>query len=346
MYKLDAWDPYSKFVPWEVAMGNPTYIGVDVGKFQLSCSLPKLKPCEFANDRDGIQSLLELAATLAPAERLWFAMESTGGYSAFTAATLRELADVQVSIVPPACIQGFKLSRLSRTKTDRSDAVAIREFAEQRQPAPWFPPTAALKRLRSLHLAMEGLRGTRARLKCLREKLEAEHQPDQFVLDSLKRQLEFQQQELKLLEDEFEAVISSDPTLAQDSATMLSIPHVGPGLRNTILVLCYPQLKELSQRKLLAYCGMSPREQQSGQFKGQTRMSKTGDGRIRKNCYMAALGAVRSDGLMYDYFLRQKAANVNGKVILTGVMRKLLYLIQGVVKSGTVFDERIFLANA
>jgi transposase len=346
MYKLDAWDPYSKFVPWEVAMSNPVYIGIDVGKFQLHCSLPQLKPREFANDRDGIQSLLALAVTLAPAEQLWFVMESTGSYSSFTAATLRELAHVQVSIVPAACVNAFKQSGLARTKTDRSDAVAIRKFAEKQQPAPWFPPPAALRRLRSLHLAMENLRGTRARVKCLREKLAAEHQPDQFVLDSLKRQLEFQQQELKRLADEFEAVIGSDPTLATDAANMLSIPHVGPGLRNTILVLCYPQLKELSQRQLLAYCGMSPREHQSGQFKGQTRMSKTGDGRIRKNFYMAALGAVRSDGLMHDYFLRRKAAKDNGKVILSGVMRKLLNLIQGVVRSGTTFDAGIFQTTA
>jgi transposase len=327
-------------------MSKPFYIGVDVGKYKLSCSLPELKPQEFANDREGIQSLLKLAATRAPAAQLWFAMESTGGYSAFTAATLLELADVQVSIVPPACIQGFKQSGLVRTKTDRGDAVAIREFAEARQPAPWLPPAAALKRLRSLHLAMESLRGTGARLKCLREKLEAEHQPDQFALDSLKRQLEFQQQELKRLENEFESVINADPILAEDSTNMLSIPHVGPGLRNTILVLCYRQLKELSQRQLLAFCGMSPREHQSGQFKGQTRMSKTGDGRIRKNFYMAALGAVRSDGLLHDYFLRQKAAGVHGKVILIGVMRKLLYVIQGVVRSKTTFDMDIFLGNA
>jgi transposase len=143
-------------------MSNRTYIGVDVGKFQLSCSLPKLKPCEFANDRAGIQSLLKLANTLAPAEQLWFVMESTGSYSSFTATTLREVADVQVSIVPAACIRGFKQSGLSRTKTDRCDAVAIRKFAEQQQPAAWFPPPAALQRLRSLHLVMEGFADERA----------------------------------------------------------------------------------------------------------------------------------------------------------------------------------------
>lgn len=346
MYKLDAWDPYPKFVPWEVAMSNPVYIGIDVGKFQLSCSLPQLKPREFANDRDGIQSLLALAVTLAPAEQLWFVMESTGSYSSFTAATLRELANVQVSIVPAACIKAFKRSGLARTKTDRSDAVAIRQFAEKQQPAPWFPPAAALQRLRNIYLLMEGVRKTLVGLQCRAEKLNATHQPDQFALDSLARQMAAQREELQRLEDEFEAVVGADPTLAADSANMLSIPHVGPGLRNAILVLCYWQLKELSQRQLLAFCGLSPYENQSGQFKGQTRMSKTGDGRIRKIFYMAALGAVRSDGLMYEYFQRRKAAKVNGKVILSGVMRKLLYLIQGVVRSGTAFDTRAFLANA
>jgi len=328
-------------------MGNLTYIGIDIGKYQLSCSLPGQKVVDFSNDRQGIQSLLKLARSLAvPLEQLCFVMESTGGYSAFTAETLLELADVKVSIVPPACVSGFKKSFISRTKTDRTDAAAIRKFAESRQPAPWLPPGLAARRLRELQLLMDGIRNTIARQKCLCEKLECGHRPDQFALDSIERQLEAQQAEYELLEAEFEAVIAADATLAEDSANMLSIPHVGPGLRNAILVFCYQQLKHSAQRKLLSFCGLTPEENQSGQFKGHTTMSKAGEGRIRRVLYMAALGAVRPDGLMYDYFQRQKAKGKHGKTILVGVMRKLLYLIQGVVKSKNKFSEKKFLANA
>jgi transposase len=327
-------------------MGNLTYIGIDVGKRQLSCSLPGRKVVDFSNDRQGIQSLLKLAPSLAvPLAQLCFVMESTGGYSAFTAETLLELADVKVSIVPPACVIGFKKSYISRTKTDRSDAAAIRRFAESRHPAPWFPPGPGERRLRDLQLLMDGIRNTIARQKCLREKLQSACQPDEFALGSIQRQLDAQQAEYDLLNAEFEAVIAADLTLAEDSANMLSIPHVGPVLRTTIMVFCYQQLKQLSQRKLLAFCGLCPQENQSGQFKGHTTVSKAGDGRIRKMLYMAALGAVRSDGLMYDYFQRQKAKGKHGKTILVGVMRKLLYIIQGVVKSKTRFSEEKFLAS-
>jgi transposase len=328
-------------------MSNLTYIGIDVGKYQLSCSLPGRKVVDISNDRQGIQALLKMARTLAvPLEQLCFVMESTAGYSAFTAETLLELADVKVSIVPPACVIGFKKSGISRTKTDRSDAVAIRKFAESRHPAPWVPPGPSERRLRDLQLLMDGIRNTMARQKCLREKLECGHRPDQFVLDSIERQLDAQQAEYNLLEAEFEAVIAADTTLAEDSANMLSIPHVGPGLRNAIMVFCYQQLKYSAQRKLLSFCGLSPEENQSGQFKGHTKVSKAGEGRIRKILYMAALGAVRSDGLMYDYFQRYKAKGKHGKAILVSVMRKMLYLIQGVVKSKTEFSEEKFLANA
>ena len=328
-------------------MGNLTYIGIDVGKYQLSCSLPGCKVVDYSNDHKGIQSLLKRVRSLAvPHEQLCFVMESTGGYSAFTAETLLELADVKVSIVPPACVSGFKKSGISRTKTDRADAAAIRKFAESRHPAPWFPPGPGERRLRNLQLLMDGIRNTMARQKCLREKLLSAYQPDKFALDSIQRQLQAQQAEYDRLEVEVEAVIAADQTLAEDSANMLSIPHVGPVLRNAIMVFCYQHLKQLSQRKLLAFCGLSPQENQSGQFKGHTTVSKAGEGRIRRILYMAALGAVRSDGLMYDYFQRQKAEGKHGKVILVNVMRKLLYLIQGVVKSKTNFSEEKFLANA
>jgi len=319
-------------------MGNLIYVGLDIGKFQLSCSLPGRRVFDVTNDPAGIGELLRRAASLAPPERLCFVMESTSEYSSCTAETLLELAPVQAAIVPPACVNGFKRAGLVRTKNDQVDAVAIREFAQVKAPPPWLPPSAAQRRLRSLQLVMHSLRQAVTQQKCIREKLASARRPDGCALDSIDRVVAALEEEHAQLQWEFDAVVAADQALARDSAQMLSIPGVGPVVRNVLLAVCYQQLWELPQRKLLAYCGMSPREHQSGRHQGRTLMSKAGDARIRRVLYMAALVAVRKGGLLHEYFQRHRAMGKPGKVALVSVMRKLLYLIQGVVKSQKPFD--------
>jgi transposase len=327
-------------------MGNFTYIGIDVGKKLISCSLPGRKPFDLANDRDGIEALLRLAFTLAAPEQLCFAMESTGEYSSFTASTLLELAPTQASIVPPACIIGFKKAGLTRTKNDRVDAEAIREFAEKKQPPLWLPPTPAQRRLRSLHIVMDSLRRAVTQQKCVREKLTAAHEPDGYAVDCINRVIGSLEQEHARVQAEFDAVIAAEDEMMQDSANMLSIPGVGVVLRNVLLSVCYRQLRELSQRQLLAYCGLSPREHSSGQHKGRTLMSKTGDARIRRALYMAALASIRKGGLFHEYFQQHIQRGKKGKVALVCVMRRLLYIVQGVLKSNSIFDIERFRASA
>lgn len=327
-------------------MSNFTYVGIDIGKKQLSCSLPGRKPFDLANDHAGIRSLLGLASALAAPEQLCFVMEATGEYSNFTATTLLELASTQVSIVPPVCIAGFKQAGLTRTKNDRVDADAIREFAEKQQPALWLPPTAAQRRLRSLHLVLDSLRRAVTQQKCVLEKLNASHGPDRYAVACINRVIDSLEQEFARVQAEFDLVLAAEEELRRDSANMLSIPSVGPVLRNVLMSVCYRQLRELSQRRLLAYCGMSPREHASGQHKGRTLMSKTGDARIRRALYMAAMVSIRQGGLFHEYFQRQIQRGKKGKVALVCVMRRLLYTIQGVVKSNSSFDMQRFCASA
>lgn len=327
-------------------MSEYIYIGIDVGKYSSNCSAPGRKPLQFSNDRDGIADLLKQLAKIAAPQQLFFVMESTGGYSSVTALLLLAAAECQVAIVPPLCIRGFIQSKIRRTKNDKCDALAIRLFAEACHPAPWTPPSVVQRRLRDLQLMLTNVSGTLVRLKCLREKLALDPNVDEQAWDSLQRLLQHSETERQSLQASIETLIASDPELHEVSTNMQSIPGVGPGVRNVLLAVCYRQLLELPQRKLLAYCGLSPQEHQSGQAKGHTTMNKAGDARIRKLLYMVALHAVSSQGLLHSYFQRQKAAGRPGKTIMVGVMRKMLYLIQGVIKSGVPFDRQRFAASA
>jgi len=327
-------------------MDNPTYIGLDIGKYAVSCAVPGRRVRDFNNDRPGIRCLLQWCGLTSPPAKLFFVMEATGGYCLFTASTLLDLADTRVAIVPPVCIASFIKAGIKRTKTDRADAEAIRRFGEVHHPAPWFPRLKQQQRLRDLLLVFDAAKRTVVRLKCLKEKLATALQPDPFTLASLQRQLDSALAEQRLVAAEMDAVVSADEVLSTDSANMLSIPGVGPGVRNVLLALIGEQLHALSQRKLLAYCGLSPQENQSGKFKGRTMLNKAGDPRIRQILYMAALRAVSPRGILHDYFQRLKRGGKHGKSALVHVMRKLLYLIQALVKSGKPFDRAMYLNPA
>ena len=327
-------------------MDKPTYIGIDIGKFNNSCSAPGKRPKVFKNNAKGTAMLLHHCTQIAPASELFFVMEASGEYCNTCALTLLELADTRVAITPPACVLGFIKSRIKRIKNDNADAVAIREYAEVAQPSEWLPPTKEQQRLRDLQLVLAGVRKTIARKKCQLEKLESAKEFDRFAWDSLLRSIDNELAERKLLEKEIEKVIAADETMSQDSNNMLSVPGVGPGVRNVLMTSCYRQLRELSQRQMLAYSGMCPQQNQSGKSRGQTRMNKAGDPRIRKVMYMAALSAVAPNGILYDYFQRQKKNGKSGKSALVSVMRKLLYLIQAVVKSNTPFNLETYKISA
>ena len=327
-------------------MDKPTYIGIDIGKFNNSCSAPTKRPKMFKNNAKGTAMLLHHCTQIAPVNELFFVMEASGEYCNTCALTLLELADTRVAITPPACVLGFIKSKIKRIKNDNADAVAIREFAEVAHPSEWLPPTQEQQRLRDLQLVLAGVIKTISRKKCQLEKLDSAKEFDKFAWDSLLRSMANELAERKLLEKEIEAVIAADKVMSQDSTNMLSVPGIGPGVRNVLMTRCYRQLKELSQRKLLSYGGMCPQENQSGKSKGRTRMNKAGDPRIRKVMYMAALSAIKPGKFLHCYFQKQKEKGKSGKSAMVSVMRKLLYLVQAVVKSNTPFDIEVYLKSA
>jgi len=327
----------------EGMMSDYTYIGIDVAKNTLCCSIPDRKPFNISNNVKGIKSLVSRASAIDDPANLLFVMESTGGYSEFTADALDDLADAKSSIVPPARIVGFRQAEQINTKNDPTDAGIIRKFALKHNPQPWLQPTQAQRHLRRLNTQMENLTKAIAQQKCVREKLEFAYRPDEFAIASVDRVIRFLNEEIDRLQAEFDRTVADDEAMATDAANMLSIPGVGPKTCNMVLTLLYPHLREKSDRKLLKQCGMEHKDHQSGIHKGYTRMSKAGDGRVRRALILAARGTVRKGGIYHDYYQRQKASDKEGMVIMVNVMRKLLYLIKGVVRSGKPFDMQVIL---
>ena len=130
-----------------------------------------------------------------------------------------------------------------------------------------------------------------------------------------------------------------DPDLRKKKDLLASIPGIGKATIAAIL----SELDDLKRfkhvRELVAFIGLAPKEALSGSpIKGKPRLCKTGNARLRKALYMPALVSIRYNPLMIAFYQRLKEKGKNGKVIVCAVMRKLVHVIFGVLKSGKKYD--------
>lgn len=139
--------------------------------------------------------------------------------------------------------------------------------------------------------------------------------------------------------------IDHDPDLRQRRDLLDTIPGLGDATIPVLLAALGDVHRFENARSVAAFAGLSPKEHQSGKWKGHTRLSKTGDALLRKALYMPAIVAWRHNPLIRAFCERLKAQGKNGKLIVGAAMRKLLVLAYGVLKSGRPFDPNHGLAS-
>jgi transposase len=135
------------------------------------------------------------------------------------------------------------------------------------------------------------------------------------------------------------------PGLRKQRELLDPIPGLG-ATTSAVLLACLGDIQRFDNaNQVAAFTGLSPAERQSGKYKGQTRLSKTGDAFLRKALYLPAVVAGRHNPVVRAFCERLKAKDKAGKVIVGAAMRKLLTLAYGVLKSGQPFDPKWALAN-
>jgi len=123
----------------------------------------------------------------------------------------------------------------------------------------------------------------------------------------------------------------------------LVIIIVIPGIGKATIAVILAELDHLEKfshvRELVAFIGLAPRETLSGSsIKGKPRLCKVGHVRLRKALYMPALVSIQCNPVMMAFYNRLKAKGKNGKLIVCAIMRKLVHIIFGILKSGKKFD--------
>ena len=316
-------------------------LGIDVGKTNLELALRSeedtIARTTVPNDPEGRESLVDwLREQGASPEETCVCMEASGDFEKDIAHRLYE-EEYRVSVVNPRRIKGYASSQLKRTKTDSADAALIARFGRREDPRPWEPASAAKSRLQELTRARQALQKekTRAQNRLDEAEDEAVRKAHESLLDEISRQIED-------LEEEIEEHIEEDPELGDQCSLLETIP--GIGLQTAAIVageLGSPEQFE-SARQAAAYAGLVPRHRESGtSVRGAPRMSKVGNGRLRRAMYFPAMTALRFNSAVKAFGDRLKERGKETMVVIGAAMRKLLHICYGVLKSGRPFDPSL-----
>ncbi|NQT02407.1 MAG: IS110 family transposase [Planctomycetes bacterium] len=309
-------------------------LGIDIAKQRIEVALlveGKIKNRSFKNVPDGFESLA-LWLRKWGIERVAACMEATGNYGEDLAIYLHE-AGHKVSVVNPARIKGFAQSELIRTKTDKVDAGIIARFCLAMKPGSWTPPSHEIRSLRALVRRADSLIGMLTQEK---NRLGTGHES---VIPLIKGHIDYLDKEIEKVRGQIADLIDGDPNLRQKKDLLASIPGIGTATIPVILAELDKVEKFKNVRELVAFIGLAPKERLSGSsIKGKPRLCKTGNARLRKALYMPALVSIRYNPLIITFYNRLKEKGKNGKVIVCAIMRKLVHIIFGILKTGKKYD--------
>jgi transposase len=293
----------------------------------------KLKHKVFPNTEAGFEQL-SAWLTKHGVERMYACLEATGAYGEALALFLHSAGHV-VSVVNRAAIKAFAQSRLSRTKTDRVDAELIARFCTTQQPGAWKPPASEVRELQALVRRLAALQEMRT----MEANRLAAGITVEVVRASVKELIAHLDEQIKRTEKLIRAHIDNYPGLKEQRELLDSIPGIGATTAAALLAEV-PDIKQCrSARQVAAFAGLVPRKRQSGSsVRGRVRLSKIGNSRLRKALYFPAITALRCSP-----FFQQRAAGLRqrGKskmTVIGAMMRKLIHLAYGVLKTGKPFD--------
>lgn len=312
-------------------------LGIDVAKAKLDCALldahGKWRTKVVENTPAGFAVLSEWLAKHG-AQQVHACMEATGTYWEAVAEYLADAGHC-VSVVNPAQIKAYAGAALVRTKTDRVDARLIAQFCAAQRPAPWVAPAPALRQLRALVLRRDAL------LAMLTQEQNRLAVARTVVRPSIERHIEQLRQAIGEIEAAIRKGIDDDPDLKQQAALLGSIPGLGEKSIPVLLAYYGGPPRFANARQAAAFAGLDPRQHQSGSsIKAKPRLSKVGHTLLRKALYMPAMTALSRTAWGKAFKQRLSTAAKAPMVIIGAMMRKLVHVAYGVLKSGLPFDPR------
>lgn len=299
----------------------PLYIGVDVAKLTLAIQFPD-QLWSTTNNAEGHAAFLAKLQVLGAAHVV---CEATGGYERPLVLALHQAA-VALSVINPRQVRDFARARGRLAKTDSIDAGVLRDYGLRLQPVPDPRPAPGEEEFAELVRARQELV---ALITDEINRREHTRRPALLKLSHARqRQLERQ---LTILDALIDAHVTAQAALAVKSQRLQQVSGVGRVTALTVLALL-PELGSLTDGQAAALAGVAPLNRDSGQHRGQ-RHIQGGRAAVRRVLYMAALTATVHNPILKAFYTRLRAAGKAAKLALTAVMRKLVILLNRLIKN-------------
>ena len=304
-------------------MKAPVFVGIDVSKAQLDVAVRPDGRFAVSNDDAGIAQVIERLSAGPPTRVV---VEATGGFEMPLAGALAA-AGFPVVVVNPRQVRDFAKAAGKLAKTDALDAQTLAHFAEVMRPELRPLPDEQTQTLAAIL----------ARRRQLVEMLTAEKNrlgsAPKPVRKSLRTHIAWLERELSHTDSDLAQAIRESPVWHEKDELLRSTPGVGPVLTTTLLA-DLPELGRLTGKQIAALVGVAPLNRDSGTFRGK-RTVWGGRAQVRGALYMAALVASRFNPVIRAFYQRLCTAGKAKKVALTACMRKLLIILNAMLKHRT-----------
>lgn len=301
------------------------FVGIDVSKDRLDVHVrPSGDVFAVARDGEGLEELVTRLQTLAP--RL-IVVEATGGFETVVASAIGA-AGLPLAVVNPRQIRAFARACGQLAKTDRLDAQVIAHFAEAVQPEARAIPDESARALGELVTRRRQIIGMMVAERNRRRQL---IQPR--LLKTVDRILATLQEQLSAIEQEIDTAIRGTPAWREKEELLTSAPAIGPKIART-LIADLPELGTLTRRKIAALAGTAPFSRDSGRWRGR-RAIAGGRASVRAALYMAVLVSIRRNLPLAETYHRLRAAGKPAKVAIVATMRKLLVILNAMLRDAT-----------
>lgn len=306
-------------------MNTKTFVGIDVSKDHFDVAVrPLQQNFTLHSDGPGLRELVSKLSALSPE---LIVLEATGGYEKVLVAELAA-ASLPVVVINPRQIRDFARARGTLAKNDALDAEVLAHFAEAMRPAIRPLPSACTEALSDLVARRRQLIEFRtAEL----NRLQMARHPK--VKAGINTHLALIDAQLKELDKELDDSIRQSPIWKEKDDLLQSVKGIGPTTARVLLAEM-PELGKANRGQIAALAGLAPYDHDSGKLKGR-RCISGGRYMVRTALYMATLSAIRYNPAIRDHYRHLIAKGKRFKVAMVACMRKLLILLNNILKTKT-----------
>ena len=311
-----------------------SFVGIDVSKDWLDIGWTSGQTLRVAHSGEGIAGLIERMLEESPT---LIVLEATGGLETALASAL-VAHGLAAAVVNPRQVRDYTKACWRLPKTDRVDSLILAAFAAAIRPQIRPLPDEETRALGDLLARRRQLMDMR-----VQEKLRLERATG-MQRDSLKEHIAWLDKRIGRIDTDLTHALRTSEAWREKDDLLAAVPGVGKVTRATLLALL-PELGRLSNKQIAALAGVAPFSRDSGKHRGE-RIVWGGRSQVRRVLYMAAVSAARCNPVIHAFYQRLRAQGKPAKVALTACMRKLLVIMNSMLKHHTPWNSQVDLQHS